>query len=324
MDQTRERAAVYDCGDVVEIDVAPARRKSIGRKKAWRFTSEAQKWVNARKRVRYVRRMLNLNFSFGAHLFTLTYADEFLPETMEGVENDWKKFVRTVRRRYKAEGAELKYFAVIERGEETGRAHIHVVMSGGMSRKDILAIWRKSHGVWEDGVTRSESMLEDLADYLCKSVSEQERYAHTYMASKNLIKPKEEPEGTQLKKMVDRTFTKQFCDDLLTGAVAPTDLYGVFPGYKVLDFKPSDIKYNVYNHGYIVHMRLMRLDARLPDWARTREDREWIQTFEIAAQMALEERDLRDGESLWNQNERRYGALRQKWENLQEKGRRRK
>lgn len=316
MGQIREKAVVYDTGDIVEIDAAPARKQTRGRRKSWQYTSAEQKWVNARKRARYVRRLLALNFSSGAILFTLTYADEYLPDTMEEVKRDFANFLRNIGRRYKKEQAVFKYMGVIERGEDSGRVHIHVVMSGGITRREILATWRKAHGVWEDAAEFAEWGFDDIAGYLLKDVEDAERYEHAYKASKNLERPRPESDGTPLKRMADAAFTKNFCEDLSAGNLTRAELNARFPGFKVLDFKPSDVRYNPYNRGYIVHMRLLRVGAKLPDWATTKKERDWMDSFADLYLRCIEEHAIRDGESLPEESERLYGALRAKWEEM--------
>lgn len=266
--QQREKATVYD-GDIVDIDVMPERKTGLGKKAKWGKTSEIQKKVNAAYRKRYFRRLMEKNFRFGAQTLTLTFSKDHEPLNRDDCKAKLNLWIRRIRRLYQKAKLILKYLAVPAQGADTGRWHIHVVISGGIEKSQLLAKWRSAHGMWADDLEYSEFGYGSLAEYLDQNVSEDiEEYNHAYIRSRNLEEVEAERDDSKLKKQFDRVFTKEFCERLYRHDLTRAELHNAFPGYKVID--GWSCTYNTYNHGYIIHMRLLKWGTSLPEWCTTK------------------------------------------------------
>lgn len=65
-------------------------------------------------------------YHYESSFLTLTYADEFLPGSLDEVKEDLKKFIKSVRN----SGFKVRYFGCGERGEQFGRLHAHIILFG--------------------------------------------------------------------------------------------------------------------------------------------------------------------------------------------------
>lgn len=93
-------------------------------------TREEQRKVNTRKAERQLRILMNANFKGGDFHIVLNYIrrkDEE-PITRQQMKDDIAKFLRAMRKEYKAAGQELKYIHVAEIGSKGARHH-HLVVN---------------------------------------------------------------------------------------------------------------------------------------------------------------------------------------------------
>lgn len=277
--QIRERATVYDLGEIVEVDVGACRRVGKGRRGKWRKTTETQKRINRQARKRFFRRKMMLNFGHEGRIAVLTYDDDHLPDSTETVERDVRNWVRSCRRLYRKAGHDFKAMWAFEYGEETGRTHIHVIFNQerDIFVGDVLGRWRKSHNHYSAGAEWSEAGLEEIANYMMK----QEAFRHAYGCTRNLKNPEPLPDEERLVHQMNRVFTRQQCEDIAAGNLTRAELNAMFPGFvKVLE--GMQIHYNVYSRTYTIHMRLLRSYDPLPAWVRTREFEEAEAMYEAA------------------------------------------
>lgn len=266
--QVRERAVVYDLGGVVEVDVGAWRKPIKGRRGKWRQTSETQKRINRQAKRRYFRRKVMINFGREGSLVTLTYDDEHLRDSIEDVQRDVRNWVRCCQRLYKRAGEEFRAMWVYEIGEETGRAHVHVVLNrvAGVSIGEVLGKWRKAHNLWDSRMEWGDDGFEAICAYMVK----QEAWKTGYSCTRNLREPEPEDERRDEVKRINRVFTRERCAALASGAMTQREINALFPGFvKVMD--GMVVHYNVYTHTYTIHMRLLRPSAVVPDFIRTRE-----------------------------------------------------
>lgn len=127
------REKKYQCGDYLEIDIFPVFEKQRGRSRKRKPTSEVQKRLNQHNAERKLIRLLNTNFTKRDIRFDLTYDKDHLPDSPKDAQRQMQNFIRRVKRyRQKHDLPELKYVAVTEVGEKSGRIHHHIVMSGGI------------------------------------------------------------------------------------------------------------------------------------------------------------------------------------------------
>lgn len=263
--QTRTRALAYDLGEMVEIDAYPMKKIGKGRRAAWRPTTQAQERVNRRRKMREVSRLVNLNFDRSSWMMSLDYDDGMYPDTMDEAKRNVQNFIRRLRAIYKKAGAILRYIYSTERGCETGRTHHHLIISGGVAKDVILAVWKKSKRCFAEHLEFSENGYSDLAVYTAKKA---ERWERSFTTSKNLIRPEPLPDEDDEARRINRTLTRSVCEDLYANNLTRAQMQDLFPGFKIVD--GWTCKYNPYDKGYYLHMRLLRVNAAVAGWATTR------------------------------------------------------
>lgn len=99
---------------------------------------------NYKRRVWTARMMLELHSHRQAVFVTLTYSPENLPEGNTLVKRDVQLFLKRLRKAYVLP---VRYFAVGEYGDRTGRAHYHLVLYGiGRDAADLIqTAWGLGH-----------------------------------------------------------------------------------------------------------------------------------------------------------------------------------
>ena len=108
------------------------------------------------------------------HLWTLTYAPEFLPDDEDGV---WSDIERFRKRLHEGLGRLIPVAAVIERGTEGGRLHVHLLVPGRIPIEVMRKAWGRGFvQVEAPPVRRGMSKRERLrvtARYLTKYVGKE-------------------------------------------------------------------------------------------------------------------------------------------------------
>lgn len=263
--QTRTRAVAYDLGEMVEIDAYPMKKVGKGRRAPWRPTPEAQVRVNQRRKMRWVSRMVNLNFDRSSWMIVLDYDDGMYPDSMDEAKRNVQNFIRRLRAIYKKAGALLAYIYSTERGCETGRTHHHLIISGGVAKDVILGVWKSSKRCFAEHLEFSENGYSDLAVYTAKK---SERWERSFTTSKNLKRPEPMADDDADARRINHALTRSVCEDLYAHNLTRTQMQDLFPGFKVVD--GWTCKYNPYDKGYYLHIRLLRINAAVAGWATTR------------------------------------------------------
>lgn len=238
------REKKYQCGEYLEVDIFPVFEKQRGRGKKRKPTSDVQKRLNQRNAERKLIRLLNTNFTKKDIRFDLTYNAENLPASPEDAQRQMQNFLRRIKRYRKKHGLpELKYVAVTEIGEKSGRIHHHIVMSGGIDINTLAEIWGK-------GYTNAKPLQFDaygivgIAKYLVKEPVLSKRWC----ASRNLKQPKE----TQRDGKIPAYKVKELHNSRDDNREYLEKLY---EGYVLVDCKPF---FNEINGGYYVTVRLYK------------------------------------------------------------------
>lgn len=158
-------------------------------------TSDAQKRRNLKRQERYLALLLDENFHlYRDGLLTLGWRADSKPTDYEEMMDGVRRFIRTLRPKYKAAGLELRYVYTLETGPR-GARHVHMVIShSGAMQAEIMKAWKGSANVRPlYGNDSGEREFSQLAEYLMKdaytSGSEKVGRRH-YTPSKNLKKPK--------------------------------------------------------------------------------------------------------------------------------------
>lgn len=250
------RAMEHYSGEFLEVDTFPVWSESRirGRRRRGRMrpTSEAQERYNVKCAERRLVRLLHANFTEDDYAVTLTYDDEYLPETEEEIRRDLQNMLQRLRRLYAKAGVELRYVAVSALGERGGRAHHHLVISGGVDEKEILRRWRYGRRRCEclqfgaDGVA-------DLADYILKQASV---WSKRWCASKNLCEPEVVRE--------DEKVSVREAYSLANRETSPAELYRIaselWPGYVLSSVQSQNL--NDVNGGAYATLRLVKATSR--------------------------------------------------------------
>ena len=163
-------------GKILEAEFYPVtsdgRRYSRGVKK--KQSKASQKKLNDKNAKKKLRRLMETNFTEGQDYYcTFTYHDQEQPESYEACKKDLTNFFRRLRRaREKAGLTELKYIYAIEckKIKATGfvRYHIHMVLNGGLPRRQIKELWGKGIKRSVEELQADERGFERLANYICK------------------------------------------------------------------------------------------------------------------------------------------------------------
>ena len=181
----RERK--YYCGNYLEVEIFPAYTKAKGRGKRKKPTSEIQQRLNQRHAEAKLRRLLHTNFTEADLFVTLTFDDAHLPPSVEDAQKQTQNFLRRLKRRCTG----LKYVYILEKGQENGRIHIHMVISGGLDEEDLAVLWGMGK-VKAAPLEFNEDGLAALAKYFTKGDTDNGGKPITWkrwVGSRNLEKP---------------------------------------------------------------------------------------------------------------------------------------
>lgn len=273
----RYREKIYDCGNYREVDIFPVFKKANGRRRGkYKPTSAMQTRLNQRNAERELTRILNANFTEDDISVTLTYRDEYLPETYEDAERDVDNFIRRLKYRRKKLGLpELKYVLI----PGAGRFHFHIPMNGGVDVKTLKKLWPYGYlntinfefdenGIEGHAVYISTQFIddqyagEDLLSLLdineeTGEVTDMNRLRRKgkrrYTCSRNIVRP--EPIER------DGRISASKAEELATVDSESRAVFEkLYPGYTFSQCKPY---YNQDNGGYYLRVKMYRSDLKL-------------------------------------------------------------
>jgi len=184
-------------GPMVEAEVYPIigrKQEAAARKAREQRTPEQMERANQAAAIRRVIRLANCNFTEADIHLTLTYGTK--PPSYEQAQKDVRNFLRRVKRIREKRGLPaVKYIYAIEDEEdgEKKRIHCHMLLSGGLSREELEACWRKG---WAnaDRLQPDEKGLAAIAKYITKS----QRNRKKWVCSRGLKQPKVRTSDTKL------------------------------------------------------------------------------------------------------------------------------
>lgn len=270
------REKIYKCGDYLDLQVYPVFAKAQGRrKKRYKPTSEMQARLNQRNAEKELTRILNANFTEDDISVTLTFRDEFLPDTYEDAEKMALNFLRRVKRlRGKKKLPELKRVMI----PGPGRFHFHIPLNGGLTDKEIQRLWPygycniihfefdengiEGHARYIAKQFENEGDIDIFSmfdiDEVTGEVTEKEGKAaerrkgkRRYSCSKNIIRP--EPEEK------DGRISAARVEELATVDSSSRAIFEkLYPGYCLSECKPY---YNDDNGGWYIRVKMYRKDA---------------------------------------------------------------
>lgn len=192
--------AITKAGNTVEIEryySARYNKRGQGRAERKKPTREEQKKVNTKQAEKKLRRLLNANFNGNDYHVVLPYIHKKgdACRTREEMRDDIAKFLRTLRKAYKAAGKELKYVHVAEIGEKGARHH-HLVINH-IDTAAIVKAWPYARA--QIFPLDQSGQYAKLAAYLIKYTdkhagegTEEELQSKRWNCSKNLLRPETE------------------------------------------------------------------------------------------------------------------------------------
>ena len=188
----------------IEVDIYPyfEQKKKRKKNKVQRETCATQANLNDKRARRYFGQLAKSNFTNNDYHIVLTYAEEV---SQEEADKALETYIRKTNRRRKSKGLKnAKYMAVTET-QKNGNIHHHIIISGGLSRDEMEAMWTKQRIAWSkwekdekyresikqigwancDRLQFNKKGIDELCGYLCKDPKGRKRWR----SSKNLIKP---------------------------------------------------------------------------------------------------------------------------------------
>ena len=189
---SRIEAEVYPVFGRNDREKARAARRNI--------TPEAQQKLNVERSARHLILLVEENFSEKDLAMGLNY--QGTPPDDDRVRKDLRNFLNKVKRLREKRGLpELKYIYAIggdempSPGYSGKRPHVHLILSGGMTREELEEIWKKGnpgHGATNcDRLQPNEDGLEGIARYLMKQRFDrpEKKNAKKWSRSRNLKAP---------------------------------------------------------------------------------------------------------------------------------------
>lgn len=243
------RTRTYRSGDLLEVEVYPVIPRRMIREALEKKgeTREAQRRLNQRNAEKRFKRLIERNFGEKDYYFTGTIEGGELP-TLEKVQKLIQNFIRRINWKRKRAGLEnAKYVYVIEGWEEGSRQkrlHVHLIIDGGIDRKELKEMWGHGRTKCEELDPRAYGGLSALAQYLTKDPRGRKRWS----ASKNLKGPLI---ATAERKVSSRT-AHRIAEDTAGRAAALEKLY---PGYRHED---TEVRSNPFIPGAYIYAVLRR------------------------------------------------------------------
>jgi len=191
------RTRTIKAGPVTECEVYPVygrEQERRARKARENISPERMQRANHQAAIRRIIRLANANFTSQDLHVTLTY-DGCVPN-WEQCQKDVRNFIRRMQYLRGKRGLEkARYIYTIEDNEsgQKKRIHCHMLVSGGISREEIEACWRKG---WAnaDRLQPNEEGLAAIAKYITKAQKNRKKWC----CSKGLKQPKVSVSNTRL------------------------------------------------------------------------------------------------------------------------------
>ena len=255
--QRRYREKKYYCGEYLEVAIYPVYSHPKKRGKRSKPTTEIQQRLNQRHAEGKLRRLLHTNFTPSDLFATLTFDDANLPASVEDAQRLLQNFLRRLKRKYTRLGLDAKYIYVLEYGQKHNRLHIHLVLTGGITRANLEKLWGLG-SVSADALRFEKDGLATLAKYLTKGGESDERPTwKRWSGSRNL----EQPTITQADGQISHRKMVSLCED----GGDENYLETLVDGYEMADFS-LDISQDMYG-GYYLAATLKKIPTKNGPWS---------------------------------------------------------
>lgn len=288
-----EREKKTTSGPLLEVDFFPVwedgRRKPTRDPKKKMSTAAQKKYNDLQMRKKAIRD-INANFDNGDIIMSPTYEPAKAPQNYDEVLRDADNYIRRVKRKRASElkrvtkllladteneqlkvakkklEAPLKYYYSVEQvtyktGRYAGRNnwHIHMFITGGISRDTLEEMWPGGIRVNADRFQPEKFGPEAAAKYITKDAKGRRRIKH----SRNLEKPKQKVKDGRITARGVELLAKRRADD-------KEYWENRYKGYK---FVRCFARYNEYNGNWYVSVIMYQSErAVIPEWKIS----EWI------------------------------------------------
>ena len=220
-------------------------------------TSEAQKRANDERSRLHLIQLVEANFTEKDVAITLSYGGT--APGPEQVDRDVRNFIGRVKRRRAKDGLpDLKYIYSIggdempAAGYSGKRPHVHMILSGGIGRDELEAIWGKGHANADRLQPRDEG-LGGIAVYLTKQKQDRPEKpgARKWRGSRNLKQPVRRSRDARMPNARVKRIAYDFRNE------AKEVMEKLYPGYVMQECKVkySDIVDGVYIRCVLRRMR---------------------------------------------------------------------
>lgn len=247
------RTATIRSGDMLEAEVYPIwgrDQSDRARRARENLTPIKQQKVNQKRRERYFERLVEANFTAQDIHLTLTFAEGV---RFREAQKEIRNFLKRVKRRREQQGLDaLRYIYVIE-GDPEGRRqriHAHMLLNGGLERKELERIWGKGF-TNADQLQPDENGLQGLARYMIKQRKEEDWQPgrRTWCASRNLKKPQVRISDTKVSNRRVQRIAMDF------DHMAREIMERIYPGYR---FCECDVMISDYVSGVYIRCKLRK------------------------------------------------------------------
>lgn len=214
-----------------------------------RKSPEAIARANATNAKRHFARKMDANFTDADYRLDTTYHDDYLPEDREA-QRDVRNFLRRIQYACRKRGLPPPKYMGVSEGKREGsrqvRVHHHIVISCGLSRDELEALWGK-------GRVRSDRLQADrfgyaaLANYLMKDPQGAKRY----FCSRNL----KEPTVTIADTKLSMRRVEEIARDMEENAPV---IFGKL--YKDCEYLDCTVKRSDFVSGIYIYARLRKID----------------------------------------------------------------
>ena len=265
------RTVTTVAGDTLVAEIYPAwGREKRGQARAAKknLTPDRIRKYNTERAKFRLQLLMDANFTSEDQNLTLTYTEQ---PTEREIRKDVKNFISRIRRERKRRGLqEMKYIYAIE-SEKDGQAkqlHCHIVMSGGIERREVEKIWRK--GSQARGFANCDELQPDkeglrkLAFYVYdQNRGKEQKNRRHYSCSKNLTEPKVRSSMSRVSNAKVRKMARDF------NGIAQTIMEKVYPGYEFVrglryqenesgTMSESCVRFSDYTDGVYIRVMMRR------------------------------------------------------------------
>ena len=165
---TRTRIKEVVCGDFLHIYAMPVTAPPKSRrKKSFKPTRESMTIYNEQRAAKWLEELTEANFTNEDFFITLSYHDEYLPQSDKEALHAAELYIRRLQYRCKKIKAPAPVVLWDIEKSEKGRYHHHMIIKCALSREELEKIWRRGY-INTRQLQFTENGLTGLTEYIIK------------------------------------------------------------------------------------------------------------------------------------------------------------